>query len=117
MQKPNVYKAMGQRIADLRSAAFMTQDALAEAAGIGTSYVARIEGGSRKPTIDTLTSIAAGLNVPVWRLLADDRWTPDETVWKGASRQLATALQRLEAADVELLVQVAKRLGGGRKAR
>lgn len=113
----NFYKAMGRRIADLRAKANITQEVLAEHAEVGTSYVARIEGGSRKPTIDVLTRIASALKVPVWRLLVDDRLTPEEKQRKGASRQLDAAIRGLEVADVELLAQVAKRLGAGRRSR
>jgi transcriptional regulator with XRE-family HTH domain len=42
----------------------LTQEQLGWAAGMHQTAVARIESGERKPTLDTIFKLAAGLEVP-----------------------------------------------------
>lgn len=48
----------------LREARGLTQEQLGWAAGIHQTAIARIEKGERKPTLDTIFKLAAGLEVP-----------------------------------------------------
>jgi transcriptional regulator with XRE-family HTH domain len=104
------YEQLGARIARLRHGRDTTQEGLAEAAEIAASYVAHIETGSKRPTLDVLLRIAAGLEVPLWRLLADERLSLDERVWVDATKRLGDAARGLQAADIDLLVALAHRL-------
>jgi len=47
----------------------MTQEQLAEKAGIGRSYLARLETARQDPTLSTLAKIAKALRVKVAKLL------------------------------------------------
>ena len=48
----------------------MTQQLLADRAGVSLSYIEKLErGGTRQPSVGTLTAIAAALNVPLDTLL------------------------------------------------
>ena len=85
------YRQLGRRIAALRRSVGLSQERLGERARVGASYIAHIEIGSRKPTIDVLLRLAAAVNAPLWQLLTDDRLTPDEKAWDAAARELGHA--------------------------
>ena len=63
---------MGQRVRDLRKQAGMTQQQLADAAGIARVTLVRIENGSYSPRFQTLDALARALSRPTARLLLDD---------------------------------------------
>lgn len=56
---------LAKRIRDLRIAAGMTQDRLAEKSGLGQSHICRLEKGQHSPNALTIEKIAAALGVPV----------------------------------------------------
>ena len=56
-------KLFGIRIKELRMSRKMSQDQLAEKAGISSKYLSRIEMGQHFPSIDILTKLANALNV------------------------------------------------------
>jgi transcriptional regulator with XRE-family HTH domain len=58
------------KVRELRRAHGMTQQLLADRAGVSLSYIEKLErGGTRQPSVGTLTAIAAVLNVPLDTLL------------------------------------------------
>lgn len=57
----------------LRASRNMTQDKLAEAAGISKNYVAEIETGRKYPSALVYLSLSRALSVPPYYLLFDDR--------------------------------------------
>ena len=63
---------MGRRVRNLRKQAGMTQQQLANAAGIGRVTLVRIESGSYSPRFRTLDALARALNRPVAHHLLDD---------------------------------------------
>jgi len=71
---------VGQRVAELRRAAGMTQEAFAEALDVTVQYVSRIEVGENL-TLTTLAKIARALGVTVIDLLQ-----PPGPVGAGATR-------------------------------
>ena len=56
---------LGQQIKDLRIKRSMTQAELAARAGVGWSFIAKVEAGNRKPSMATLERIAKALNARV----------------------------------------------------
>ena len=60
---------LGMRIKVARTAAKMTQDDLAVAAGIDRTYVSRVERGEHNVTVLTLIRLADVLGVPAGELL------------------------------------------------
>jgi transcriptional regulator with XRE-family HTH domain len=60
---------MATRIKALRARRKMTQAQLAAKAGIGRSYLARLETARQDPTLSTLEKIAKALGVKPGRLL------------------------------------------------
>ena len=59
---------LGGRIRDLRKASGMTQEDLADKAGLHSTYVGGIERGERNVSIDNIAKIAKGLGVEVIEL-------------------------------------------------
>ena len=60
---------LGAAIRAARKERGFTQEGFATHAGIDRSYFGAIERGEFNVTLDTLTTIAAGLDVPAWALL------------------------------------------------
>lgn len=104
------YRQLGRRIAGLRKVLGLSQERLGERARVGASYVAHIETGSRKPTLDVLLRIAEAVNAPLWRLLTDDRLTPDEKARDAATRDLNEKAHGLAQPDLYALAYLASRL-------
>lgn len=104
------YRQLGRRIAALRRSVGLSQERLGERARVAASYIAHIEVGSRKPTIDVLLRLADAVNAPLWRLLTDDRLTPDEKAWDAAARELGQQVHGLAQPDLQALTYLATRL-------
>lgn len=63
--------AFGQRLRSLRSEAGLTQEALAEAAGLHWTYIGQVERGERNLTLRSILALARGLQVKPGLLLDD----------------------------------------------
>ncbi|HEY4716472.1 MAG TPA: helix-turn-helix transcriptional regulator [bacterium] len=63
MKNANFIQALGLNIRKFRKAKGLTQEQLAELAGISYKYLGEIERGETNPSIGTLLVIAQGLNV------------------------------------------------------
>ena len=59
----NVARAFGMRLKVMRTAAGMTQEALAEASNLHPTYISNCERGYSAPTLETLLRLARGLGV------------------------------------------------------
>lgn len=111
----DMYQEVGERIATMRRELRLTQEQLAERAGFATSYVARIEGGKRKPTLETVATIAKALDVPLAELVdpaASSAGRPRRLV-----AELAAAAQLLGPVDIKLLTKLAGRLARSSRGR
>jgi transcriptional regulator with XRE-family HTH domain len=64
-----VAKAFGQRVRELRLEKGMTQEQLAEAAGLHPTFISNVERGYRVATIVTVVKIADGLDLDSSRLV------------------------------------------------
>lgn len=69
---------LGQRVRDMRTKRKLTQQALAEAAGIPQTHVSAIELGQMSPTLITLVRLAVALDCKVAKLVSvlDDAGLP-----------------------------------------
>jgi transcriptional regulator with XRE-family HTH domain len=56
-------KQLGKRIKQIRKAAKLTQESLAEKAGLSVEYISRLERGLSQPSFKTLEALAKSLNV------------------------------------------------------
>jgi len=61
----NERERIGLRIKELRTSANLSQEKLAELAGVGQGHIARIEQGKYSTGIDVLAKIAEALNVKI----------------------------------------------------
>lgn len=59
----------GDRLRTLREKAGMTQESLADSAGLHWSYVGQVERGERNLTYKSILSLARGLDIPAANLL------------------------------------------------
>jgi transcriptional regulator with XRE-family HTH domain len=66
-----VARAFGERVRAARRERGMTQEQLAEAAGIHPTFVSNLERGYRVATIVTLVRVARGLGVTAGSLVDD----------------------------------------------
>jgi transcriptional regulator with XRE-family HTH domain len=62
----------GARVRSLRLWRKMTQEALAEASGLASDTVRRLEQGAFNPSLDSMNKLAAGLEITTIELLVDD---------------------------------------------
>lgn len=63
------YKAMGQRVRNLRRAAGLTQTELAKQVGISASFLGHIERGTRVLSVETLMALCKALDATPNELL------------------------------------------------
>ena len=70
---------VGRRIRDARLWRNLTQEALAELAGLERKAVSRIETGAMSPTVDHLLDLAAAMDVSPRELLPEWPRPPDGT--------------------------------------
>jgi transcriptional regulator with XRE-family HTH domain len=61
----------GKRLRQLRQDAGWTQEQLAEAAGITTTYTSDLERGTKVPSLTIVLRISRALRIPVTELLRD----------------------------------------------
>lgn len=105
--------AAGGLVRLARSRAGLTQRQLAERTGVPQSVIARIESGSRQPTIPTLDRILAGAGVEL-RYRLEPIEDHDEALEAEHSRRSPSEQKAVENAHADF---VAKVVAGGRSAR
>lgn len=60
-----IAKIVGSRIRIYRNRASLSQEQLAEIAGLHTTYIGQLERGEKNATIQTIEKIALALNLPM----------------------------------------------------
>lgn len=98
------YQAIGKRVREARTRKQMTQEELAAAIGISTSYTSAIETGTSKVALPTLIHIAKTLDTTVDTLLYDV--TP-ATTYK-YDRDAKILLEDCSDAEREYLLELLK---------
>jgi len=103
-------RQIGRQICRLRLAKGLTQFDLAEKAGIGISYISKIEQGIRFPSIKTSVRLAKALKVELAelfnfkaRLLSKDHLSKEYL-------ELTAILDMLSEEEVKLLLDLARKL-------
>ncbi|MCL2194098.1 MAG: helix-turn-helix transcriptional regulator [Treponema sp.] len=69
-EEPNIRDILARNIKENRRKNGLSQEKLAERAGISTPFVAMIEVSRQFPTPDVLDKIAGALNIKTWQLFA-----------------------------------------------
>jgi transcriptional regulator with XRE-family HTH domain len=100
---------LGKRIRSARETRGMTQKQAAQAAGIATDMISRLENGRyQSPGLRTLLRIAEGLGASVSELLPDTSGEPQASTAELSQRARMIALShRAEPRDLELIVEIA----------
>ncbi len=102
-------RLIAQRIRQKRKAAHLSIEQLAEKAGISTSYLAYIESGNRRPTLETLDKLAVALELPVSDLVKvdarDGQKKLDDAVAMRSFARLIRGESRKNVADILSLVE------------
>jgi transcriptional regulator with XRE-family HTH domain len=109
MKGGNDLGLIGRRVGVVRRERDLSQEKLAEKAGVTVSYVSRIEIGSRVPTLQVLLMIAVALDVPMWQLVTDPRALPS-TAGRYQAEEITRLCAQLATEDVDMLTGVARRL-------
>ncbi|MGC1164794.1 MAG: helix-turn-helix transcriptional regulator [Solirubrobacterales bacterium] len=65
------HRALGEAVRRLRESRDLTQESLADRAGMSTNYVGDAERGERNISVRALWLLADGLNVPASTLLVE----------------------------------------------
>jgi transcriptional regulator with XRE-family HTH domain len=76
-------RKIGARLKELRLARQLTQEQLAERAGVSHKFLGEIERGAGNPTIEWLEDVAAALDTHVHDLVSDEG--PREAVYRPLS--------------------------------
>ncbi|HTT95704.1 MAG TPA: helix-turn-helix transcriptional regulator [Solirubrobacterales bacterium] len=66
----------GENLLHIRQARKLSQENLADSAGIHRTQISLLEGGRRQPLLETLVRLAGALDVPVEALLEGIFWEP-----------------------------------------
>ena len=90
---------IADRVRALRKAAGMTQEYLAERAGIGPEHLSKIETAVRLPSLETLVSLAAALGVQASDLLG----RTDDGNRSGRADRLEVVLSTLHEEDADFI--------------
>lgn len=72
MNEDVIYKLLGKRIKYLRERVHLTQEKLAEKAGISLDYLGKIEVNINKPGMKTIIKISNALELPLMILFDFD---------------------------------------------
>ena len=71
MASPSISKPFGAAVRNRRMAAGLSQEKLAERAGLHPTHVSMVERGVRKPTLDVAARIAKALKVGLPKLVEE----------------------------------------------
>ncbi|MFJ3958419.1 helix-turn-helix domain-containing protein [Arthrobacter sp. NPDC090010] len=93
---------IGRNVLTLREARGMTLTQLAREAGIGKGTLSEIESGKRNPTVETLYSLCAPLNVPLTALVGDSPGAVSEA--SGGMRTTLLSVRRNATQTVEVFI-------------
>lgn len=98
------YRFIGKQIQKYRKRAGMTQEVLAEKAGISVPHVSRIETGTTKPSLQTLVDICNALDTTIDNLMQDS--VP--AVKHNIEGRMGELLEDCSLQELELLTEVAE---------
>ncbi|MGB8685926.1 MAG: helix-turn-helix transcriptional regulator [Microcoleus sp.] len=74
----DINQALGRVLARYRAIAKISQEELADRAGIHRTYVSQIERGLKSPTLSVLLKISKSLNTTVSRFIAEAEQNIDD---------------------------------------
>ncbi|MEK7474114.1 MAG: helix-turn-helix transcriptional regulator [Candidatus Coatesbacteria bacterium] len=106
-----IYEQVGRALREIRTGAGLTQQQLAERAGLSVSFVSFLEAGRKKGSLETYHRLAHALGIPLARLFSGSA----PAGW--AARSKATGSEGLTAAEHRVLWRLLKRSRRGAPRR
>ena len=67
-----LFTTIGSRIRMAREGLGLSQEKLAERAGVNTSYLSQVERGKKTPSLDVLVRVSGAVNLRLAELFAED---------------------------------------------
>ena len=107
---PDIYALLGRRIKEERKARHLTQQELAEGAGLDTAHLSRIEGGKTVPSINMVKKLADALGLPISRLF--DRIPSREIPDYGWAGKMGAMVKEMSPKQREKVLRVLKSIVG-----
>lgn len=107
-----LFKSIGRTLAQRREAKGLTQDQVAEALGIGTEAVSRMERGITMPTVQRLAELAE-----VYECGIDELLIASSTRIGDQAELISQILQTLPEADRIMIVEVVQKIAARLKDR
>lgn len=114
---------IGDKLKTLRSQKNMSQGDVEKRTGLLRCYISRVENGHTVPSVDTLEKMAQALEVPTYRLFADDDHVkkPNSPLQSNQSRAIrskqnrelwmfAKCLSRMDRKNRRLLFHMASKM-------
>ena len=109
MSKPKSGIALGKKIKSLRMKCGLTQDRLAESAGLSLKHLGEIERGRTNPNLLSMEKIAEALDVPIGELFDLEH---EQIPLESLRRELIEKIETAEESECRLLYRMIKSFGG-----
>jgi transcriptional regulator with XRE-family HTH domain len=100
-------RLLGANIRRLRRQQHLTQEAVADASSLNSSYFGRLERGEVNATLETLLSVCRDLNIELRDLFQEELGTVDQ---KRLRTELVSLVGKMDAHDLRLLLDLLTRL-------
>jgi transcriptional regulator with XRE-family HTH domain len=104
----DISKSLGRSIRSLRESRRLSQDALAEKAGLSVKHLGKIERGIVNASIQCPTAIAKAFDLPLRDILETEHEQGREELLAG----LAASLPRLPLKDIRIVYRLVTILAG-----
>ncbi len=104
-----IRKALGRRLQRLRKLSGMTQEGLAEKAGLSWSHVNAIEGGRKSASLEAIEILSNALGVPP-KDLFDFPWPTSAKTPQDASTRVYEMLQQHPPEDALVVSEIVQRI-------
>lgn len=110
-----ILTALGQRIAELRAVAGLTQDSLSLLSGVDIQAIRRAETGRSALPFERLERVAPAMGVTIGALFEGDEPALPAPGWSGEEAQVIAALRSVPDDRRELVLPIIKVLAGGQR--
>jgi transcriptional regulator with XRE-family HTH domain len=94
---------LGRRIKDLRKQRSLTQEKLAELAGVDVKYLGGIERGTENPSLGTLDKLAGALSVKIHQLLNFEHALQGERLLR---RRILQAIDKCDERNLQIILRI-----------
>jgi len=94
---------LGKRVRDLRKKRGMTQEQLAEVAGVDVKYLGSIERGIENPTVRILEKLAATLSVKVHQIFDFEHEAKGEKLLR---RRIIQILDKCDEKELQMILKL-----------